>query len=184
MKASDILKKEHRAIEVVLDSLDRASYAVMQGKEVPAWVFEEGFDFIRNFADRCHHGKEEGILLPLYRAKGVPAEGPIHYVLAEHEEARRLVSKAASDYDKWIMGDQSAGQSMAENIQRYISLLRNHIQKEDNMLFPMGDNLITESDDQILVQQFDEIEEQEIGQGVHEEYHKMIERLQKETSRL
>jgi hemerythrin-like domain-containing protein len=185
MEATDILRHEHRAIEVVLDSLDRASNALREGKDVPPWIFENGLDFIRNFADRCHHGKEEGRLFPLFGQRGLPTQGgPIQVMLMEHEEGRKHVQKAAEDYRKWMNGDRSAGIAMIDALQSYIRLLREHIYKEDNILYPMGDRAISEADDQLLVKQFDEVEEQEMGPGVHERYHEMIDKLEAETAKL
>lgn len=185
MKATDILRHEHRAIESVLDSLDRAAEAVREGKNVPPWIFTEGIDFIRNFADRCHHGKEEGRLFPMFKSKGLPTEGgPIYVMLLEHEEGRKYVHQAAENYEKWVNGDTKAGIAMADAIQDYTDLLRDHIYKEDNVLYPMGDNLITEADDNSLIEQFDEVEEHEMGPGVHEKYHALIDKLDEETRKL
>jgi hemerythrin-like domain-containing protein len=185
MKATDILRHEHRAIESVLDSLDRASEAVKTGKEVPAWIFADGIDFVRNFADRCHHGKEEGRLFPMFGSRCLSTEGgPIYVMLLEHEEGRKYIREALENYDKWTAGDAEAGKAMADAVQGYTSLLRDHIYKEDNILYPMGDNLISEADDQSLVEQFDEVEEQEMGPGVHEKYHALIDKLEEETRHL
>jgi hemerythrin-like domain-containing protein len=185
MEATDILRHEHRAIESVLDSLDKASDAVKAGREVPAWMFSEGIDFIRNFADKCHHHKEEGKLFPKFIERGLPAQGgPIQVMLMEHEEGRGYVREAAAQFEKWTGGDANAGVKMADALQNYIEMLRAHIYKEDNILYPMGDNFLSEEDDRSLVDQFDYIEEHEMGPGVHEKYHEMIDRLVQEATKL
>ncbi|HEX2924128.1 MAG TPA: hemerythrin domain-containing protein [Chloroflexota bacterium] len=185
MEATDILKHEHRAIESVLDSLDKAAEALKQGKEVPAWIFAGGLDFISNFADRCHHGKEEGRLFPMFGERGVSVQGgPIAVMLAEHDEGRRYAREAAESYAKWTAGDRAAGAAMADALRKYTALLREHIYKEDNILYPMGDRFLSEDDDQALVRQFDEVEEHEMGPGVHERYHAMIGKLEEETAKL
>lgn len=186
MESTDILKKEHRAIESVLNSLDRAAHALRHGKAVPPQIFADGIDFIRNFADRCHHGKEEDRLFPLLIERGFPSDrGPIHVMLTEHEEGRDYVRKASENFEKWNAdGDKEAGMTMAVAIERYIDLLRQHIQKEDHILYPMGEERMSAEDDQLLVKQFDEVEEQEMGPGVHEQYHAMIDRLADETAKL
>jgi len=185
MEATEILKHEHRAIETVLDALDKAAEALKEGREVPASIFADGLDFIRNFADRCHHGKEEHRLFPLFAERGLGTHGgPIQVMLIEHEQGRSYVREAAAWYGKWAEGDKQAGISMANALQSYIELLREHIYKEDNILYPMGNRMISPEDDQMLVAQFEEVEEQEMGPGVHEKYHAMIEKLEEETARL
>lgn len=185
MKATDVLKHEHRAIETVLDSLDRASDAVKEGKQVPSWIFADGLDFVRNFADRCHHGKEEDRLYPLFCARGLPSEGgPIQVMLVEHDQGRGHVREAVAQYEKWVNGDASAGTAMANALQSYIELLREHIYKEDNILYPMGDQVISTDDDENMVEEFDRFEETQMGPGVHEKYHEMIHKLEEETEKL
>ena len=185
MQATDILKHEHRAIESVLDSLDKAADAVRNGKVVPKWVFADGLDFIRNFADRCHHGKEEGRLFVVYGERGMPTQGgPVAMMLIEHEQGRAFVREAAAQLEKWSNGDAEAGVKMADALQGYTGLLREHIFKEDNILYPMGDQHITAEDDQRLVREFDEVEEKEMGPGVHEKYHAMIDKLGEEAAKL
>jgi len=185
MEATDILKREHRAIESVLDSLDRAAMAVEQGKPVSPLIFADGLDFIRNFADRCHHGKEEGRLFPLFAEHGLPVEGgPVGVMLAEHEQGRAYVREAASRLEQWRNGDPASGSPMANAVRSYTELLRQHIFKEDNILYPMGDNMMSPDDDRRLVAEFDEVEEKEMGPGVHGRYPAMSERLEEETSKL
>ena len=180
MEATDILRHEHRAIESVLDSLDKAADAVKAGRQVPAWIFADGIDFIRNFADRCHHHKEEGRLFPKFAERGLSADsGPIAVMLIEHEQGRQHVRDAAAQFGNWTKGDAAAGDIMANELKAYIRLLREHIYKEDNILYPMGDQHISKDDDHQLVEEFDSVEEEEMGPGVHEKYHAMIDALEK-----
>ena len=185
MQATDTLRKEHRAIGSVLDSLEKASQALRDGKQVPAWIFGEGLDFLRTFADQCHHGKEEKRLFPRFGERGVPTEGgPISVMLAEHEQGRGYIREAGKQYDKWAVGNASAAAPMTDALESYIALLRQHIFKENEILFPMGDRVISPEDDQWLVDQFEDIEEHEIGPGVHEKFHAMIDKLDQEAAAL
>jgi hemerythrin-like domain-containing protein len=59
-KATEALKADHRVIERVSGVLEK----LMQSPAVPLEVWEKAVDFIRHFADRCHHLKEEEILFP------------------------------------------------------------------------------------------------------------------------
>ncbi len=185
MKATDVLMKEHEAIRCVLDSLEKACDALDNGKQVPARIFNDILDFIRNFTDRCHHGKEEDRLFPKYIERGMPSgSGPIAVMLAEHQEGRDLIRHASEQYEKWNAGDASASAGMTGALKGYIDLLRNHIVKENQILYPMGDRFITEEDDNWLENEFDLIEEHEMGPGVHEKYHAMIDALEEETAKL
>jgi len=91
MKATEILMEEHRVIEGVLTSLETAAKRLSTGQAVAAGIFLKAADFIKGFADGCHHRKEEGVLFPALVANGMPKDsGPVAVMLAEHEEGRRL----------------------------------------------------------------------------------------------
>ena len=75
MKATEILSQEHRVIEGVLDALQTAAQSAGGGAPVRPAFFIESADFIRGFADGCHHHKEEGVLFKMMVANGVPGQG-------------------------------------------------------------------------------------------------------------
>jgi hemerythrin-like domain-containing protein len=106
--------------------------------------------------------------------KGMPSEsGPIAVMLKEHTEGRRRIKAIGEAIPKAQEGDTSALQTISENLDAYIQLLRNHIEKEDKVLYPMADKVFTEQDQQSLSEAFDKVEAEEMGEGVHEKYHKL-----------
>src|SRR5512135_730494 len=91
MQATDILSEEHKVIIRVLTALEKAASRLEAGEAVEPGFFIESADFIKGFADGCHHKKEEGVLFPAMIEAGLPREaGPVAVMLAEHEEGRRL----------------------------------------------------------------------------------------------
>jgi hemerythrin-like domain-containing protein len=65
-----------------------------------------------------------------------------------------------------------------EAVRGYVTLLRQHIQKEDNILFPMADQVLTAQDQKDLAEAFDRVEREEMGAGEHERYHAMIDEME------
>jgi hemerythrin-like domain-containing protein len=57
----------------------------------------------------------------------------------------------------------------------YINLLRSHIEKENDILYPFGDNFLSEEEQRALLERFEAHEEQVIGRGKHEELHAQLE---------
>jgi len=89
MQATDILMEEHRVIERVLASLETAANRLSAGQIVPMDFFFKAADFIKNFADGCHHKKEEGILFVAMDANGMAQDAePLSIMLEEHEEGK------------------------------------------------------------------------------------------------
>lgn len=178
MKATDVLSNEHRAIELVLTYMEDSSDKIAAGRSVDIETLEKCLEFVQVFADRCHHGKEEDILFPLLEARGIPREdGPIGAMLSDHDAGRRFIAAARENLDEFGSGDDSARHPLAEALRGYAGLLRNHIAKEDNVLFAMAQTVLTPEDNEELIRQFDCIEEEKIGPGVHEEYHKWLDEL-------
>lgn len=143
MHSTDVLMGEHRIIEGVLISLESLAMRLNGGEAIPASVFLAAADFIRNFADGHHHQKEEGILFERLVANGMPRDmGPVGVMLAEHEEGRRLTRAMREAAEHLAAGDATAAAQVSANALGYVALLRDHIAKEDGVLFPMSGQII------------------------------------------
>lgn len=164
MKPTQQLVEEHDSIKDMLDVLAKVSDALESDGKVEPDHLEQIVEFIRKFADRCHHGKEEDLLFSAMEEAGFSTvEGPIAVMLAEHVVGRDHVSKmaqAASDYRE---GDESSISRFVDNARGYISLLRDHIHKEDNILYPMADSRLTDEDQSVLEREFKRVNEDSIG---------------------
>ena len=183
MQATAILKEEHRVIERVLDSLEAAANRLKAGSPVRPGLFLLAADFIRGFADGCHHRKEEGVLFPALRAAGIPAEGgPIGVMLFEHEEGRQLSAAMRSAAEQLEAGEPRAAADVVENALRYVALLRQHIAKEDNVLFPMAERAIQGRAQTELAEAFEHVEHEETGQGVHERFLALADAIEREVA--
>lgn len=179
MKSTQSLSEEHRVIERYLAVLEKIIEKPKFGGEDISDL-EKILDFIRNFADRCHHGKEEDVLFPAMGKAGVPRDGgPIGMMLYEHKEGRGYVAGLTKALGEFRNGKKDTQKEIRDNAQSYIEFLQSHIPKEDNILYPMAEEVLTDADDQRLLKQFEEIEEKRIGPGAHEKYHALIDELEK-----
>jgi hemerythrin-like domain-containing protein len=185
MQATEILMQEHRVIEQVLDSLQAATLAVENGSSVRPAFFIDAADFIRGFADGCHHHKEEGVLFRMMESHGLPTQGgPVGMMLHEHELGRKYTRGMRVAAEKWEQGDESARAEVVANASAYVALLRQHIQKEDHILFPMADRVIPLSAHPEVVAGFEHVEHEETGEGIHEKYLALASALGKEVRAL
>lgn len=171
MRPTEILSSEHRVIEVMLTVIEKMVDQANQSGRLDKPDAEQAVEFIRTFADTCHHGKEEGQLFPAMEARGIPAEnGPIGVMLHEHDLGRGYVKLMAENIEAASQGNAEALEAFAENAMGYVYLLRNHIQKEDNILFPMAARILSPEAEQELLARFDTVEHVHIGTGTHERF--------------
>ena len=181
MLATDELKQEHRVIERMLTVIDTAGEKQRMGQALPSDFFPKVVDFVRNFADRCHHGKEEENLFVAMEKHGIPGQdGPIGVMLVEHDRGRAYMREVDRASKLIVSGDGSALKIAVQNAVGYSGLLRDHIYKEDNILYHMADQVLTAADQDALLKKFEEVEMERIGPGKHAEYVKLVEDLERE----
>lgn len=172
-KAMTDLQNDHDAILMALDVFSKILDSLQKENNPDPDELLDFLDFLMEFADKCHHGKEEGILFPAMIAAGVPDRGgPIGVMMAEHIQGRGYIHdmsealEVPEDYKKFDIAGRA-----------YIALLREHIQKENSVLFPMADRVISPEQLESIFHAFEEHEEKVIGSGRHEELHAMLEDL-------
>jgi hemerythrin-like domain-containing protein len=166
MRSTQILEREHELILKVLDCLERLAAEALGPERLDRVSAEQALDFLRSFADRCHHAKEEDLLFPALVAKGMPRDaGPIAVMLSEHEQGREAVACMGRAVDDAQADVPGAAQRFAQYAGSYVTLLRAHIQKENQVLFPMADRILGEGEQAQLLLEFEQAEHELEGTG-------------------
>ncbi len=180
MNASKILMDEHDKILEMLRVLEQMCLNIENNAMPPLEHLAQAVDFIRGFADRCHHAKEENLLFPAMEEAGIPKEsGPIRVMLADHAAGSGHVRLMEVAVVKIKNGNSGGFNDFVQHASDYIQLLSGHIYKENNILFPMGDRFLSEEKQRELLAGFEQVEKEDIGQVVHEKYHKLLNDLKK-----
>jgi hemerythrin-like domain-containing protein len=183
MEATDILIAEHRTIERVLSTLETQTRQLQAGAPVRPGFFQDASAFFRGFADGCHHRKEEEALFRMMVDAGLSDQtGPIAILLAEHEQGRaynRAMEKAARAL---AGGEAAARDDLVRNVQEYVALLRQHIRRENDFLFPMAGRMLPPARQKELSEEFRRIEREETGAGLHEKYHRLADAMEAEAA--
>jgi hemerythrin-like domain-containing protein len=185
VKPTDILKQEHRAIERMLRVLETAVQGLLSGRDIPSHFIPDAIHFIQNFADKCHHGKEEDILFPAMHQKGFPRDvGPLAVMLHEHDEGRSYVRGMLAALEEQKAGIGNAVQRLATYANSFIQLLREHIVKEDNILFVMADQQFSESEQQRLSDEFQRVEATRTACIEKSTLFELLERLERDVKEI
>jgi hemerythrin-like domain-containing protein len=167
--ATALLKEEHDLILRGLTVLERAANRLAEGKPVEPAILLKLVEFFRNFADRCHHGKEEAMLFPALESAGLPREGgPTGVMLCEHEEGRACVRGMAGAAAR-LAKEPAAAQEVVAHARQFVSLLRAHIHKENDVLFVMADSMLAPEAQRALCDRYGQFTDAEQGCRIQEE---------------
>lgn len=170
-KPTQMLVDEHEVILSVLDAVETVVEQLEPNAPFPQEFFEQAFDFFPTFVDKCHHAKEEDHLFPLLEARGIPRTGgPIGVMLSEHDEGRQHVRAIKAALERTRAGDVQARAIVRREARAYIEMLRNHIAKENQVLFVMGDQVMSEQDKEELWHKFQCAAHSALPAGTHEKY--------------
>lgn len=139
------LVAEHVLIKRMLALIEKLAPLTAKG-EFNDWQFYlDGVDFIRQYADRFHHAKEEDILFEALVENGMPRQNsPVAAMLMEHDLGRGYVKNFADAAQEALKGASGKEETIAANALAYAALLREHIAKEDDILYPLAERIIPE----------------------------------------
>jgi len=172
--ATQNLENDHVQILRLIEVMER----ITQSDSPSVEHMETIVKVIREFADGLHHTKEEQLLFPLMVQKGFSNEtGPVAVMLHDHEEGRNFVKGMAEKISLYKQGETTALKAIYSNMLDYADLLKNHIGKENKVLFRMADNAFTPAEQESLLLDFAKVEnKRESGQS-KEDYVLLIDNL-------
>lgn len=172
------LMDDHQVILRMLRVLNGMCLRVSDAQPVAVDDVDAALDFIKTFADYCHHGKEEDLLFPAMGEAGFPRDGgPVGVMLMEHEQGRAYVKALSSALERLRAGEAAALKDVARAAAGYSALLSAHIGKEDNILYPMAMDALPEERWIELKKEFDRVEAERMGPKRRAEYLALVERL-------
>jgi len=173
-KPTEILTDEHRYILRVINALSAECLALESGKSIDRQFFDKAIDFIRNYADKFHHAKEEDIFFEAIPAGRMQCN-PISQMLHEHDVGRDYVKGlelALLDNNKI---------SVVENARGYAALLTEHIFKEDNILYPMAEHVLDDTARAGILSLFEKAEKRRFPEGMKNRYISLAGELEKKA---
>jgi hemerythrin-like domain-containing protein len=172
MQARGPLMIEHRLIEQMLDVIHRALVRVEQTKSIDPYFVDAAVDFIRVYADRTHHGKEEDILFRDLRAKHLTREDrkAMEDLIADHIFSRKTTKALVEANIRYRNGDGTALAEVTACLKTLVDFYPIHIRKEDAVFFPASRVYFSEKEDQSLLAEFWEFDRKMI----HEKYASVV----------
>jgi hemerythrin-like domain-containing protein len=167
---------EHRLIERMIGLLEKELKSIKAKEKVNLSLIDSAIDFIKNYADRCHHGKEEDILFSELEKKNLPDvyKNMIKELVEDHKYGRKLTGELLEAKNRYSSGFTSSIFDIIDIIGKLVDFYPKHIEKEDKHFFlPMMDYFTRKEQDEML-NEFWEFDKKLI----HEEYSKIVEKYE------
>lgn len=175
MSAFDQLNQEHKQIMRMLNIIDHTAEHIETGRPVPVEIVNDELTFIKDFAEDCHHAKEENVIFPAVESKmNKEQRDNLANLFYSHVIGRNYIKKARKNLNKAADGDENAAIEVAEDFKAYTSQLRDHIKKENVFLSEIKPLLNKKESSQLD----DGCAEIEKKIGGHEHYLEMLDRLE------
>lgn len=180
MDAITLMIEEHKNIKRMLAVVRQVSLNIMNGSEIDYNDFENIIDFIRNYADKTHHGKEEKILFNrMVDEIGDTAAKVVNFgMLIEHDLGRLYIGDLVEALAKVKAGDNEAKIDVITNAVAYTHLLHRHIHKEDNVVFTFAQRELSENTIKEINEDCIAFEAELEKNGVQNKYIQILEQLE------
>lgn len=178
MQARGLLMIEHRLIERMIAVIRRTLGQVEQTRSIDPYFVDTAVDFIRVYADRTHHGKEEHILFRDLGKKDLSDEDlrVMNELIEEHVFSRETTKALVAANTRYRNGDTPALAEVTSQLRTLIEFYPKHIEKEDKVFFPASRAYFSEKEDQAMLTEFWEFDRKMI----HEKYKTVIKGLEGE----
>lgn len=176
MQTRGLLMVEHRLIERMIALIKGTLMQIQSAGTVDPLFVDTTVDFIRIYADRTHHGKEEDILFrDLDKQELSPDDRRVMNELIEEHAFGRQTTKALVDANaRYRNGDKTALTDIAKRLQTFVEFYPKHILKEDKVFFPAARKYFTDEEDQAMLEEFREFDRKMI----HEKYKSVVDGLE------
>lgn len=177
MTPTENLTKEHKDIIELLNIMNKIADKIKSKDVFYTSDVEEIIDFLKFFIEKSHHGKEE-IFYPELKFAGIPIElESLSIMMYEHTLAKNYLKDIYSCVENCKIGNSFSGELLADSLKNYVVLIKNHIQKEEEIIFPLADKELSQEKQTDIYRQFENIEKKIISHGFQEHYHKLLKNL-------
>jgi len=180
MKSIELLVNEHKNIKRMLAVVKEVTYLIYEHKAVDLEDFDLMIDFIRNYADKHHHEKEENILfdeMAKHLGEAI-VDGPLLAMFSEHDLGRMYVSNLEEAVTAVKNGDEKMNIDIITNARAYADLLDRHIDKEDNTIYVFGEKNLSEESLNYVETKMTTVELEAEKNNIQKKYIDLLEQLE------
>jgi hemerythrin-like domain-containing protein len=173
----DALMQEHRLIERMIAQMRKELVSMKSKQDVNSAFIDVAVDFIRVYADRCHHGKEEGVLFRELSGKQMSPQQSemMRDLINEHVYARKTTANLDEAKERYLKGNEDARNDVLKLLTDLVEFYPKHIEKEDKRFFYPSMDYFSPQEQETLLNEFRDFDRKII----HEHYTKVLDELEK-----
>jgi len=177
MKPIGPLMIEHRLIERMIRLIEMKEKKMEEHGKADFDFVDVAVDFVRVYADRTHHGKEEDILFRDLAKKNMAEEDRrlMDELVEEHRYGRRLVADLNEAKEGYIRGHKQSLEVVFKKLRALVDFYPEHIRKEDKVFFPHAMGYLSQQEQEAMLQECWEFDRHMI----HEQYGSIVETWEK-----
>lgn len=180
LKSIEIMVAEHENIRRMLRVVREISYRVLTNGDFSLEDFVPVTEFIKNYADKLHHGKEEDILFEAMNSEiqKLAKSGAITGMYIEHDQGRLFIANLLKGIEAFKSGDDRARLDIIANAIAYTDLLDRHIEKENTALYRFAQNMLSQETKEKVDADCDIVENKALEDGIQEHYLSSLKNLE------
>ncbi len=170
----EFLEQDHEITERVFAAMEQLFASAAGPSRAQVGMLA---DYLQGYVERCHNQKEELHLFPRLEAKGMPRHGgPLGVMLEEHERARQLLARLVPLASGFAGGDATQLPALRSVFGEYAALCKDHFWKENDILYPMAQRLLSDGEAADVVRGIGEVEAA-LGEGTRQRYYRLAQQL-------
>ena len=178
MTPTENLIQEHKKISELLNILKKISDKIKSKDVFYTNDVEEIVNYLIILIEKSHHGKEEGVLYQELILSGIPKEKiPLSIINYEHTLSRRYLKEINSCVVNCKIGNDFSGELLADSITNYVVVIRNHIKREEETVFPLANDLFSDEKQIEIIHKFEDIDEKNISHNFLDHFNKLVNKL-------
>lgn len=183
MNAIELMVHEHTYIKRMLVVARKFSLKIYNHEEVDFEDLYKVIDFVRNYADKHHHGKEEAMLFnKMVEEIGTTAEKLVNSgMLVEHDLGRLFMQNLEKAITDAKGGNKEAYIDIIGNLVGYADLLNRHIDKEDGVVYKFAERKLSKETLENLQAECEAFEKEQTDKKIQEKYIKLLEELEEKV---
>ncbi|MCX7711093.1 MAG: hemerythrin domain-containing protein [Clostridia bacterium] len=180
MNCIDLMVEEHVHIKRMLAVIRKYCYKILKGEKVQYEDFFKIIDFVRNYADKHHHGKEESMLFNrMMEELGPTAEKLVrHGMNVEHDLGRLHMQELEAAVKRVLDGDDEARLDVIANAISYTHLLHRHIAKEDDVVYKYAERSLSKETLDRIDLEGEKFEKDAKAEGIQDRYLAMVDEFE------